>query len=334
MSEEEENEPHNAPKELETVKFIKFYKKKKHKDQSPETAKNYREVFFRLEEWFEEQDIDGWEDFEAHQIADFVSRLREENISELTQQRYLQKISGFAQWDEREDIAEETRDYKFTNKTLQELKTGDSVKYLEIPQYKQIVNACESTLEELIIRSLWETGVRRAELADLTIQRVEREDQLYKVHTKKNDGTRGVPYSSELEPTLMDWLDYGDRDQFGTAGDSTKLIINMHSGNVTPGYINKIVRRVSDRAGVTEVYGQDAKDRNLHFPTARHFRNSYATHRVANGMSLEKLRKLMGHHDVSVTSKYVGVKTDQLREDNERYRPKSYDISNEVARNL
>lgn len=332
---EKEETPHNVPKELETEKFLKFYNDKKFKENEPETAKNYREVFFRLEEWFEShEEIDSWEDFDEYNVAEFVEFLRNDGLFGLTIERYLDKVSGFAQSDDREAISEEIREYEFTSKTLQEEVTGDAVKYLEIPDYKKIVDACESTVEELIIRSLWETGVRRTELAELTIQRVKRDEQLYKVHTKKNDDTRKIPYSPELKPVLQEWLDYGGRDQYGTADNSNRLIINMHSGEVTGGWINDVVRRVSDRAGVGEVYTQDAKGRDLHFPTCRHFRNSYATHRVANGLSLEKLRELMGHHSVEVTSKYVGVKTDQLREDNERYRPKTYDVSDEVARNL
>lgn len=334
-SEKGDETPHNVPKELGTNKFIQFYKKKKIKENEPETAKSFREVFFRLEEWFETQeDIEHWDDFEEWHIPDFVQHLKDDNLHGLTIQRYLDKVSGFAQWDDREEISEELRGYKFTKKTLQEEKTGDAVKYLEIPEYKRIVDACNSTVEELIIRSLWECGLRRSELAEMTIQRVKRDKQIYKVHTKKNDDSRDVPYSAELKPTLMEWLDYGERDKFGTAEDSNRLVINMHSAEVTPGWINDVVRRVSDRAGVSEVYAQDAKDRDLHFPTARHFRNSYATHRVANGMSLEKLKELMGHHSVEVTSKYVGVKTEQLREDNERYRPKTYDVSSEFARKL
>jgi len=335
----------NTEKKLTQQEFIDFHEDLIYANDKVKTPSNFKETFLRLEEYMDENSIEEWMDFDWRDARRLITWFEDEhNLHSTTIQRHIDKITVFlrdgeeelfAETTEREDeIIKQFKKKKLSKKSLTEEYTGEKTIWVDPKQYIKIIEACETTREELIIRLLWETGIRRSEAAELTIQRIKRDDSVIKVDNKKNDDTRTVPYSDEIKPVLREWLDYGGRDAYKTAKNSPYLIVTQHSTQVQPAYINKIVRRVSDRAGVTYVYGQDAAGRDLHFPTAHHFRHAFATHRVANGMNLEILRQLMGHHSVEVTSKYVGLKDETKKKQNEQFRPKSYDRESEILRKL
>lgn len=298
------------------------------------TEANYRQAVHILTEFVEGYNhADDWKALESVDMYDLVEYLREErNLNDTTIKQHADNLAHLFDEVDESDLADVLRDHSFKNENLAEKFKGKETLWVEVPQYVTIVEACETTREELTIRMLWETGIRTAELSELTLQRIDRDEEVIRVRNKKSDGVRTIPYSSEIKPILREWLDYGGRDAFKTAENSPYLIVTQNSEQVQPNYINTIVRRVSDRSGVGEVYGQDAAGRDLHFPTAHHFRHAFATHRAANGMNLEILRDLMGHHSVEVTSHYVGLKPDVKKTQNEQARPKAFDMDSEKLR--
>ena len=334
----------NQEKELVHDEFLEFYTDLKFNRPNKKTPSNFKETFHRLQEFMESEGLEEWEEFRGIHAKLFINWLRDQNLHDTTIERHADKLTVFirdgeeadeADLTEREeDIIQTLKDIDFSNQSLTEKFTGEETLWVSVDQYTQILEACETTREELIIRLLWETGIRREEAEELTLHRIDREEQVVKIDNKKNDDSRTIPYSDEIKTILREWLDYGGRDAYKPAKNSQYLIVTQHSTQVQPAYINDVVRRVADRAGVTEVYGQDAAGRDLSFPTAHHFRHSFATHRVANGMSLEILKELMGHSSVEVTSKYVGLKDETKKEANERYRPKTYDRDKELIRKL
>lgn len=336
MSEEEEKtRGSNAEraKEVEDTELKNYYRERKG-DDFTSTWQGYRETFNKLEDWIDENDdIASWREMD---VQDFKS-WKHDKVSHLSagaKTQQMGRIRQFLRDKDKEDIADEL-DYSGSKKTQEQREERTEVLYLETTEYKKILDATESLREKLIIQLLWECGLRRSEIAELRLKDVYLEDGYVAIDTKKNeDNFRDVPFSVEIKPTLRDWLEYGGRSQYSKAEDSKYLIVTQHSEQVRPNYINKIARRVADRAGVSKEITEDAKGNTRWFPTARHFRNSYATHRAKNGMNLKKLKRLMGHSHVETTSRYVQVDIEDKIEANKRYRPKTKDEAEEVARNL
>ena len=337
MSEEEKTRGSNEEraKEIDDLQLREYYTEIASNKRDKQTPHGYRETFLMLEDWMDEQEIDSWEELEPAHMTFINNHLSEDkNLYGSTIDRHFDRLRVFFRDKEREDLVKKVNGFDKTSKQLYQKQTGEEVLYLDVYEYKDILDATETLREKLIIQILWETGMRRAELAETTLQKVHLEDQEIKVDNKKNPKTRTIPYSAELQPTLREWIEYGGREQYSKAEESDYLILTQHSTQVQPNYINKVVRKVADRAGVSYSYGTDAKDRKLWFPTAHHFRHSYATHRVSNGINLKKLAKLMGHKHTEQTARYVGIKDDDLREANERYRPKTRDRAEDLARKI
>lgn len=317
-----------------------FYNDIKTDKRDKQTPHGYKETFIMLEEWMEENDLSSWQDLLPPHISELKNYLEEDmGLYGSSADRHLDRIRLFFKSDivddadvDKQKCIDKIDGFSNTNIQYYQKKTGEEVLYIDLDEYIEILEACETLREKLIIQTLWETGLRRSELAETTLQKVHLDDMEITVDNKKNSKTRTVPYSAELQPTMREWMEYGGRDQYSKADDSSYLIITQHSKQVQPAYINKVVRRVADRTDVSYSYGTDAADRKLWFPTAHHFRNSYATHRASNGMNLKKLARLMGHKSTEQTARYVGVKGDDLREANEDYRPKTRDRARELAR--
>ena len=324
-------------KEIKDIEFREYHSDLSTNKKGKKTPVTYRETFIKLEEWMDEKDIDSWRDLKPAHLSFFNEHLQENRgLWGRTIDQHMNRLSTFFGDKDRDELVEKIREFEKTDQNLYQKETGQEVLFVDIHEYAKIIDACETTREEIIIRTLWETGMRRSELAETTIEnKINREKQVFYVDNKKNNKTRTIPYSSELKPVLREWIDYGGREQYSKATESDYLIISQHSDQVQPAFINTIVRRVADRAGVSYSYAEDAKNRKQWFPTAHHFRHSYATYRVANGMDLKTLSKLMGHKGgVEQTAKYVGILEDGLREDNERYRPKTRSAAQDFAENI
>lgn len=341
MSDEDEEKSRGSneerKKEIQDIELREYHSDLSTNKKGKKTPVTYRETFIKLEEWMDEEGVDSWRDLKPAHLSFFNEHLQEDvGLWGRTIDQHMNRLSTFFGDKDRDDLVEKIRGFEKTDQNLYQKETGQEVLYLDIYEYAEILDACETTREELITRILWETGMRRSELAETTIEnKIDREKQVFYVDNKKNDETRTIPYSAELKPVLREWLDYGGRSQYSKAAESDYLIITQHSEQVQPAYINKIVRRVADRTDVSYSYAEDAKDRKQWFPTAHHFRHSYATYRVANGMDLKTLSKLMGHKGgVEQTAKYVGILEDGLREDNEKYRPKTRSAAQDVAENI
>lgn len=341
MSEESEKSRgsnEERKKEIKDIDLREYHSDLMTDKAGKKTPVVYRETFIKIEEWIEMQDdIDRWHDLKPAHLSLFRKHLQEEaGLWGRVIDQHLNRLSKFFGDKDRNELVDKISGFDSTNQNLYQKETGQEVLFVDIHEYAEILDACEKNLEELVIRILWETGMRRSELAETTIEnKIDREKQVFYVDNKKNDETRTIPYSSELKPVLREWLDYGGRSQYSKADESDYLIINQHSEQVQPAYINKIVRRVADRTDVSYSYAEDAKGRKQWFPTAHHFRHSYATYRVANGMDLKTLSKLLGHKGgVEQTAKYVGILEDGLREDNEKYRPKTRSAAQDVAENI
>lgn len=358
MSEEESDEPQykeethksnqERKKEIQDPYFKEFYGDIKTDKRDKQTPHGYRETLLMLEEWMEENDINSWQDLTRYHMTELKNYLEEDKgLYGSSADRHLDRLRLFFKSEEaikeagvyKEDCIDKINGFSNTNQQLYQKVTGEDVIFVTKDEYREMLDACNSTREELIIRTLWETGMRRSELAETTLQKVKIDEKKIEVDNKKNDGTRTIPFSPDLLPILREWMEYGGREQYSKAEDSPYLIITQHSEQVQPAYINKIVRRVADRAGISESYATDAMDRKLWKPTAHHFRNAYATYRVAESegagaMNLKKLAELMGHSNTEQTARYVGLLEDDLEEANEKYRPKMKDKARELAREL
>ncbi|WP_276278470.1 site-specific integrase [Haloarcula regularis] len=180
-------------KEIQDLTLESYYKDLKSDRPDKDTAGIYRETFIYLEEWIQDKNsIDSWRDLQPEHLSLFRSHLKDdEGLSGLTRKQHFQRLrSFFRDQDDTEELVEKINGWKFERQTLEAKETNNEVNFLTIPEYQKIVDACQSTREELIIRGLWELGIRRAEFAELKIDHLNRDIQTVDVDNKELEDPR------------------------------------------------------------------------------------------------------------------------------------------------
>jgi integrase len=159
--------------------------------------------------------------------------------------------------------------------------------YLDEEKQEALITACQTKLEKAIVMLLLKSGIRRAELLDVSREHLTKpKDKSFYIRIMGKEGReRVVKVPEYVYPIIQDWITQLPQDW-------TKLF-PYHSSS-----INRIIRDVGERAGIKE----------LHPHTLRH---SYATlYMKKSGNSqraLTDLQHQLGHRNIQTTMKYVHV---------------------------
>jgi integrase/recombinase XerD len=188
----------------------------------------------------------------------------------------------------------------------------------EVEQLSENVPTKNPLRNELIVRLLFETGVRIGELSRVKLENVDREngDILVK-SSKKRQRTeyRTVHYWSEATERLLTlWLDKGHRAGIYGASDSPYLFPTAKRERVREQAINDVVKQAAESAGLQEEQYEDAAGRTQWKITAHTLRHSCAMHLLNNGATVAHVKKLLGHTDIQTTQQYTDPSADNTRE--------------------
>lgn len=145
--------------------------------------------------------------------------------------------------------------------------------------------------DHAIIALLIDTGVRANELCMLRSDDVFLAQSMLKVHGKGGKD-RIVPMSVKSAKVLSKWM---------SKHQAEYVFPSEQSEHLTPNSLLKIVKRIGNRAGVTDVY-------------CHRFRHSFALAYLRNGGSAIALQRLLGHSSLTMTTVYVAFSSHDLVE--------------------
>lgn len=183
--------------------------------------------------------------------------------------------------------------------------------YLEVHVIEKMIDLANNLRDKLLLRIPWRTGIRASELNSLAVPDIDFVNRALIIKVQKmrrKDGKiqerrRVVPVDRGTLDMIRDYLEW--RKQFGYKGD---LLFP-----VTRQRINQIYWQLGKRAGIGEI-GDPAvsKYRKFH---PHHMRHSFAIHCIKNGMSIDRLQKILGHSSPTTTSVYLQYSIADLHED-------------------
>lgn len=163
-------------------------------------------------------------------------------------------------------------------------------KYLTKDEVVRLLDACGRARDRLIVRVMWETGVRVSELLSLTPASIDFASEALQVATlKRRDHVRAIPIRPALLGDLARQIAGG-----GIAADARLF-------PVTRQRVHQIVRRAADTAGL-----------RAHAHT---FRHSFAIACVLARVPVLVLAEWLGHASLEATLVYTKV----LCADSRRY---------------
>ena len=183
------------------------------------------------------------------------------------------------------------------------------------PEKAVVVTAKKSQVEEVIYSSeprwavcvalMFYAGLRLNEVYQLDISEINFDENyiFIPVEKSKTRVARQVPLHHSLKKILKGYIKLS---RPGLAApdivEATDRLIITANGPAAYSYIMKKVKESCRGAGFDALHDHA-------------FRRGFGTTLGKNGVNLEKIRDLMGHEDVSTTSRYVDFDLDDKRED-------------------
>lgn len=182
--------------------------------------------------------------------------------------------------------------------TIREIETLLSVVDLSTPS---------GLRDRAILETFYSTGMRRAELINLRLDDLNRDDQLIMIRQGKGRKDRVVPIGRRALEWIEKYLHDGRPELIAEATDT--LFVTALGNNIHPNNLTSLVRSYLTAAGIT-------KRGSCHM-----IRHTTATVMLEHGADLRSIQTLLGHEQLNTTQIYTHVSIKRLREVHKRTHP-------------
>lgn len=159
----------------------------------------------------------------------------------------------------------------------------------------------------VILEILYDTGIRRSEVAALKVHDID-SDGGYILVQGKGEKDRVVPVSERVCVLIRNYL-IAIRPDLFTGKDTGYLIVNEQGEQMHPNSIWRVVKKSADLARIKK---------NI---TTHTFRHTCATHMLRNGAPIRHIQEMLGHESLVSTQIYTRVTINDLKKVHERYHP-------------
>ncbi len=172
-------------------------------------------------------------------------------------------------------------------------------KYLKQDELKALLEAPKRMRDRLIIKLLYETGMRVGELAALTIGDVDLEaGEITIQEAKRHKEGRKVPLVNSWTKTML-------RDYIGTRKiRKDPLFVSNKRGQLSRRQIERLIWNYGVLTGL------DKDKRHPHV-----LRHTHAVYALKSGIDLRTLQQNLGHSSIEVTAIYLTMDIDDRKEE-------------------
>ena len=270
------------------------------RNASPQTVQTYEESLRELESYiaFREDGLSlGTVDTDL--IRDWMESLMDRGNNASTINKKLSALRSFFRFALKRGLVEKDPAHalaglKKSKPLPQFLREGEMDRLLDGMEWGEDY---KDVLARTLLLLLYETGLRRSELAGLNDGDIDFGVCQLKVTGKRNK-QRIVPFGAELAEALKGYMDMRN-EQLRLDGDA--LFLNDKGHRMTGQQVYAIVRK--HLTGATSL-----KKRSPHV-----LRHTFATAMLNNGAGLESIENLLGHESVSTTEIYAHTTFEQLK---------------------
>lgn len=274
-----------------------------------------------FQSWLKEQDSE-LQDLTAMDLEGYFLQLKKDGYAPNTiSSRYESVRSLFKRLAGRYEVIEETPFEDLERKGFVEKRTRkhdrEEISYVSDEEKEALVEHVPSpTLRiELIIRLLWQPGIRNIEAINIELSNLDRDERYIKIWSNKSKEWRPVFYQPSLDVLLDQWVDGGYRSGYLSADESPYLFLTERSeqfGECTIG--EKIVKPAAEAAGIQEVMYVDNGGCDRHRVTPHTLRHGHAVHALKSGIDVRAVQKHLGHASLEMTMRYLQLIDEDVKD--------------------
>ena len=155
--------------------------------------------------------------------------------------------------------------------------------------------------DRAILETFYSTGIRRAELAALTVYSIDRDRGTVFVDQGKGKKDRVVPIGERAQRWVEKYLNEV-RSQYSVDPSETTLFLNYKGRGIVPDSLSFMVRDYIEQAKIN-------KTGSCHL-----FRHTMATVMLENGADIRFIQEMLGHAKLDTTQEYTRVSITKLKE--------------------
>jgi len=172
-------------------------------------------------------------------------------------------------------------------------------KYLKENELRSLLEAPRRMRDRLIIKLLYETGMRVGELSSLTVGDVDLEaGEITIQQAKRHREGRKVPIVNSWTRAML-------RDHVGTRKNrKDPLFVSNKRGPLSRRQIERLISNYGTDVGL---------DRDKCHPHV--LRHTHAVHALKSGIDLRTLQQNLGHSSIEVTAIYLTMDIDDRKEE-------------------
>ena len=163
--------------------------------------------------------------------------------------------------------------------------------------------------DKALLELLYSSGLRLAEIQNLSIKDVDFTRQLLRI-TGKGNKTRIVPFGSKAKDSLYEWLKIYPIFN-GQLSPDAPVFISQRGHALSARQIENRVKYQAQRAGVNI---------DLHPHLLRH---CFASHLLSNSGDLRAVQEMLGHTNLTTTQIYTHVDFDRLAQVYDQAHPRA-----------
>ncbi len=292
-----------------TNKFLSYLQFEKR--YSPHTLLAYKNDLISFSAFLEgTYEIGSVEQATAVMIRSWIVNLMDEGMKARSINRKISTLKAFYNYLLREEVVEVN-----PVRQIHTLKQAQQIpSYVDEGDMKMILGEIPSADDftswrnRIILMILYATGIRLSELLSLTTTSFDFEDSTLKVLGKRNK-ERIIPFSNQMKQELLHYLKL--KQKFFPEQQDDWFIVTDKGKKAYPRFVYRIVNRV--------LLPVNSAKKSPHV-----LRHTFATHLLNNGASLNAIKDLLGHANLSATQIYTHTTIEQLKSIYTQAHPRAY----------
>ena len=316
--------------EYEPSEHVAQFLKRVEGTKADRTHRNRKTDLKDFELWLRAEHDGGVADVEPLDIEGYIIHLSNEGYASTTMNSRFYSLKSFYRYlADKKDVMDETPFKAVDRSELSQLANGtkkaeatrEEISYVTPEQVEQLAeHASEPRLRnELLIRLMFQTGVREGELVGIRLEDIDRDDRSIRIHATKTNTNRTVFYQSDLDFLLNQWIDGGYRDALIGADGSPYLFVSDYTSKLEKQRMNKVVKEAAEEAGIQETMYTDNAGHERKKITSHALRHGHAVESLKSGIDVRTVQKHLGHASLDMTMRYLRLINDDVRDAYQRF---------------